>query len=583
MQTIYIESADEVTTVIERLHAVDDAAVALVVPKGAALVQSVVNLKLVRKAAADTGKQIVIVSTDPIGRNLCTQLGIPIASNEKGATEALAGSAEAGDEESAHVIAGVRIHRYYEEEKSGEEEKAPEPILIPKDMLATEKAEAATPTPIEVPVAPPVPAAPEAEAPAFTRRTIERDEAPAAVASEPEKPGKQKVIKEKTPITKGQKRVVKLSLFMGGLAVVAIVTLAFLFLPAMHVVIAVSANDWREELAFTAKTTQQGVSEDHATVPAEVVSVTADDSLVFKATGTKKVGTAATGTAALYNYDSTSAVTVPSGTTITASNKTFKTTESVVVPGFTQEGSGKPRVPGSKTAAIAATEVGTESNLSNASASDITVNGVILSSITVTTTGGTSTDVAIISAQDIAAAKDGLTAKLSDAARAKVADQLKDRSYIYKEEKDLLKTGELTSSLAVGAEAAEATMTGSLTLTRTFVDQKVLDSALADRLRTKQLSERTYTQDNREYLITAYNTDNTELAILATAIGKEAPVVPEETLVRRMRGQSIENGKAFILQEVPNAVVTVEQHPGWWPLKRYPTVDRYITLDVKYE
>lgn len=117
MQPVYIEPSDEITTVIERLKAADDLSLALVVPKGAILLQSIVNLKLTKKAALTSGKEIVLITTDKIGRNLATQVGIPVYSrlDEKNlpVTEE---SEEINGEEPPKIIAGVKVHRYYDKD-----------------------------------------------------------------------------------------------------------------------------------------------------------------------------------------------------------------------------------------------------------------------------------------------------------------------------------------------------------------------------------------------------------------------------------------------------------------------------------
>jgi len=49
-----------------------------VVPRDATILQSVVNLRLISKEATRFDKQISIVTTDKIGRNLAAQVGLPV-------------------------------------------------------------------------------------------------------------------------------------------------------------------------------------------------------------------------------------------------------------------------------------------------------------------------------------------------------------------------------------------------------------------------------------------------------------------------------------------------------------------------
>jgi formiminotetrahydrofolate cyclodeaminase len=53
-ETIYIEADDEITTVIEKIITAKNKIIAVVLPKRATVFQSVVNMKLLKKAADET-------------------------------------------------------------------------------------------------------------------------------------------------------------------------------------------------------------------------------------------------------------------------------------------------------------------------------------------------------------------------------------------------------------------------------------------------------------------------------------------------------------------------------------------------
>src|SRR3990167_6552833 len=77
-EVIYLESDEEITSVIDKLKGSKAPRVALVVPRGATLLQSVVNLKLLSKEAAILAKEISLVTSDKIGRNLAAQVGLTV-------------------------------------------------------------------------------------------------------------------------------------------------------------------------------------------------------------------------------------------------------------------------------------------------------------------------------------------------------------------------------------------------------------------------------------------------------------------------------------------------------------------------
>lgn len=63
-ETIYVDVDDEITAIIEKVKVAKGKIIALVLPKRAVVLQSVVNMKLLKRTAADAGKHIVLVTTE---------------------------------------------------------------------------------------------------------------------------------------------------------------------------------------------------------------------------------------------------------------------------------------------------------------------------------------------------------------------------------------------------------------------------------------------------------------------------------------------------------------------------------------
>ena len=74
----YLEASEEITGVIDRLRHLPTKVATLVVPKGAVLLQSLVNLKLLERQAKALGKEVRIVTSDRMGRHLAAQVGLPV-------------------------------------------------------------------------------------------------------------------------------------------------------------------------------------------------------------------------------------------------------------------------------------------------------------------------------------------------------------------------------------------------------------------------------------------------------------------------------------------------------------------------
>lgn len=77
--TIYIDIDDEITGIIDKLQASDGKIIALVLPKRAAVFQSIVNMKLLKRAADSSKKGIVLITSEPGLLPLAGASGIYVA------------------------------------------------------------------------------------------------------------------------------------------------------------------------------------------------------------------------------------------------------------------------------------------------------------------------------------------------------------------------------------------------------------------------------------------------------------------------------------------------------------------------
>lgn len=75
-QTFYIDIDEEITSVIDRLKKAKAEEVVVVIPKRALIIQSLVNLKILRKEAEDLGLKIMAVTQDKLGKMLIENAGI---------------------------------------------------------------------------------------------------------------------------------------------------------------------------------------------------------------------------------------------------------------------------------------------------------------------------------------------------------------------------------------------------------------------------------------------------------------------------------------------------------------------------
>ncbi len=75
-KTLYIDIDEEITSIVDRVRKAAADEVIIVVPKRALLIQSLVNLKLLKKEANRRKKRLMIVTQDKIGKKLIEKAGI---------------------------------------------------------------------------------------------------------------------------------------------------------------------------------------------------------------------------------------------------------------------------------------------------------------------------------------------------------------------------------------------------------------------------------------------------------------------------------------------------------------------------
>lgn len=75
-QTFYIDIDEEITSIIDRLKHAKAKEIVMVVPKRALLVQSIVNLRILKKEADEAALQLMIVTQDKLGKLLIEKAGI---------------------------------------------------------------------------------------------------------------------------------------------------------------------------------------------------------------------------------------------------------------------------------------------------------------------------------------------------------------------------------------------------------------------------------------------------------------------------------------------------------------------------
>ncbi len=98
-QVIYVDIDDEITTIIDKMNAADAKLIALVLPKRAAVFQSVVNMKLLKRRAEAAKKHLVLITSESGLMPLAGLAGIHVAPTLTSKPEIPATAPQANDDD----------------------------------------------------------------------------------------------------------------------------------------------------------------------------------------------------------------------------------------------------------------------------------------------------------------------------------------------------------------------------------------------------------------------------------------------------------------------------------------------------
>lgn len=436
--TVYIDIDDEITSMVGKVQASKSKVVALVLPKRATVLQSIVNMKLLKKAADHANKHLVLITSEAGLLPLAGAAGVYVAKNLQSKPE-IPSVLEAPDpHEELQAAVPAAAAAAEEAEKEVDKQK-------PVGELAGDKP---TPKPKE------------------TEETIEVDNdgdelssAVGATATKDMKPKKAKKAKGegKNKIPNFDKFRKRLFLIGGGLVVLIVFwILATFVLPKASIVIKTDTSNSNATVDFTASPTAQTADVTAGILPAKEATAEKADSQKAPATGQKDIGAKATGAVTMVAKNCSGLGTpssVPAGSTLTSGGAAFSSTGTASFAFDSISGGCINFKSGS--VGITAQSSGPGSNLSSATfavtgRSDVTASG--------NTSGGTSQIAKVVNATDVENAKSKMT-NSDDGAKAQLQKNLQDGGYIPLPETFTVKNAQVTVSPNVGQEGEEVTVT----------------------------------------------------------------------------------------------------------------------------
>lgn len=543
--TIYIDIDDEITSIISKVEAAKEKVVALVLPKRASTLKSIVNMRLLKRSADTVGKNVVLITGESALLPLAGAAGLHVAKTLQSKPEIPAGPDALAN---PPMLSGVA-------DNQANPDELPQKIDYQKSI-----GELATSHDIESPEAIPL-----------------DDEDAEPTAPKPPKISKDK--KLKVPNFDRFRLLIGAGI-LGVIALIIFLILAIWVLPKATVTILTTSTPVSGSFTLTASGTAETLDVQKKIIPSKLMTSDQTAKKEVQATGQKNLGKKATGSVAMSAgaCGPTVPSDVPAGTGLSTNGLTYITQ---------QKTSFAPVISGSQctfqstsATAITAQTAGSKYNVSSATFS---VSG--RSSVTASgnASGGTDENVTILSQEDVDKVKQQISSAASDEfMKAFQKDLEADGHYVLT---STLKLNDpvITAVPAVGQQTSTSNVTVTVTysvLTLMKEDfKKFLEDSLNDQI--KDTSQRLSGDVLKDANVTVQNQKNAD-ATLSIGIDTVAmPVIDPAAIKNQVKGQKRGNIKST-LSVLPGVKdVQVKLSPFW--VSKVPSKTDKITIIVQPE
>ncbi len=533
---IYIDVEDDITNIVSKIKDSKARIVALVPPKRVGILQSAVNMRLLNRAAENAEKRIVLITSDQALSGLAAAARIPVA-------KTLQSRPEIAEIPAIDVDDG-------------------DDVIDGSEIPVGELADKATP-----------------------KARNKADDAIDAAIAEDEKPTKP--AKPAKSAGKGKPKVPdfnvfrkKLVLIGGGIALfIVFMVWAIWFAPHATVVITAKTTTSTVDKSVTLK--QDGkVDAANNIIKSLHQEQKKDISVDFTPTGKKKVGEKASGTMHLVRTSVSSlTLTIPAGTSFSSGDYTFVSTEPASLSG-TSIGPGGV-IQSVATVKVQATQVGSEYNLSSRSYSS-NVSG--FSAAGTAMSGGSSREVTVVSADDVAKAKVKLDAQKDASLQSAVKALFPSSSIVINESYQEARSNP-TPSVAVDHEASGTVqLKTTVTASMQGIDRSDMKQFLEDTLKKEigsKKNQKIYNDGSNEVKFAQYSERNNAVQVRLTANAKIGPEIDEHKVKEQVKGRNYGDVQSSLESIEGVQDVDTKFSPFW--VRTVPNNDKHISIEFKLD
>lgn len=541
-EIIYLESDEEITSVIDKLKQSKADRLSLVVPREATLLQSVVNLKLLLKEAESLNKEIAIITADKIGRNLAAQVGIKIFDSVKNQQPIY--QPPAPDISSQDVI------------EINLEENAERPLEKPKGLSVHHFQEE-----------PPLDwKSVRHDLPLSGGKLQSKD-----MAHSPRLPSK----------TINWRKIYKIILPL--LIIVGLIGLGSLYFlwPKVNIEIKLKAENYQQSLE-TAISAEASPGED--VFKGNLIELSGEKEEKFPTTGKKNLGGKATGTLTVYNYWDSNPQSFSKGNKFSSSSKTFLGKSSFTVPGTSIKGGNI--VAGTASVDIEAENPGEDYNIK---AGRFTIVGLpatqqekIYGQSSKDLSGGFTKEVKIISQSDYDQAKNKVSQDLIKELQDKLTQDASGMVILEK----ALQTEEqaIETSANVNAEANEFTLKIKERLRVIVYQQSDFEKFVIAQIEKQIPYDKMITfsaNDKIEPVVESTDYDQKLLKLKLSITGKLTSRLDINKIKKDLRGKNNLAAEQYLQNLSGVEGFTIKYSPSWW-FKRIPSSQKVLTIELQY-
>lgn len=543
--TIYIDVDDEITAIIDKVRGSHEKIVALVLPKRATVLQSIVNMKLLKRTADSAKKHLVLITSEAGLLPLAGSVGIYVAKTLQSKPEIPAGASMHHDPEEQEESVSMADDLDGNAPVGDHMRHAPNSVVRPSNAGDED-------SPIELDNTTPAAAA--------AGPVVGHGSAEAA------KKAKKKGAKKFNIPDFNKFRVWGV---IAGAAVVALVFLwyiGFVVMPRANISVKTDSSAIQESMDVRLSTSAKEVDLDDNTVPAQQQQTQKTVTQQAAATGQKDLGTKATGQVKLALKDcSQPMVTIPAGTGLSANGLTFITQQGATLQSLKAGNNCRNDLApslSSATVGVIAQDNGDKYNLSSATFS---VAGTGSVSATGSTSGGTSNIVKIVSQADIDGVKQKIAAQDADAVKKELKQALVGKGLYAIDGSFNNAEPEVITNVKVGDQADAVTVTQKTTYTMLGSKQddlkKVIGQAVNKKIDKNKQQILDYGLDDAIFKLSSQKGTVTLTTLDVTAVA--GTDINLEDIKKQIAGKKSNDAKEIIGKYPGVTDVTVHYSPFW--------------------